>query len=72
MSKLKKCSSNECVKGKDDSIVIDRKEIITRWEEYIRELYDDEGRWVQLEICKNMDGPPILESEIKHAIKRMK
>ena len=27
---------------------------------------------MQLEICKNMDGPPILESKIKHAIKRMK
>ena len=38
LSKLKKCSSNGCIKGKDGSIIIDRQEIITRWEEYIREL----------------------------------
>ena len=56
LSKLKKCSSNGCIKGKDRSIIIDRDGIINRWEEYIRELNDDEDRWVQLEICKKMDG----------------
>ena len=72
LSKFKKCSSNGCIKEKDGSAVIDRGGMITRWEEYIRELYDDEDRGVQLEICKKMDGSPILESEIKYNIKRIK
>ena len=55
-SKLKTCS-NGCIKGKDGSIIIDRKEIITIREEYIGELYDDEDGGVQLEICKSMNGP---------------
>jgi len=72
LSNLKKCSSNGCIKGKDGSVVVDREEIIARWEEYIRELYDDKDRGVQSEFRKNMDGPPILENEISLAIKRMK
>ena len=43
-----------------------------RWEEYIKELYDDEGKGPQLRIQRNMEGPPISQSEIKPAIKKMK
>jgi len=70
--KPRKCSSNGCIKGKDGSIIIDKSEILVRWEEYIKELYDDEDRGPQLKIQRHMEGPPILQSEIKHAIKKMK
>ena len=70
--KPRKCSSNGCIKGKDGSIIIDKSEILVRWEEYIKELYDDEDRGPQVRIQRNMEGPPILQSEIKHAIKKMK
>ena len=72
LSKPKKCTSSGCIKGKDGSIIMDKEKILNRWEEYISELYDDEERGVKIEIRKNMDGPPILRSEVEHAINRMK
>ena len=72
LSKPKKCTSSGCIKGKDGSIIMDNEKILNRWEEYISELYDDEERGVKIEIRKNMDGPPILRSEVEHAINRMK
>ena len=32
--KPRKCSSNGCIKGKYGSIIIDKSEILVRWEEY--------------------------------------
>ena len=32
-----KCSSNGCIKGKDGSTIIEKSEILVRWEEYIQE-----------------------------------
>ena len=70
--KPRKCKSIGSIKGKDGSIIIDKSEILVRWEEYIKELYDDGDRGPQLIIQRNMKGLPIVYSEIKHAIKKMK
>ena len=70
--KPRKCSSNGCITGKDGSIIIDKSEILVRWEEYIKEVYDDEDRGPQRRSQRNMEGPRLLQSKIKHAIKKMK
>ena len=46
--------------------------ILGRWSEYIGDLYDDDERGDIPKIKRNMDGPPILKSEVEAAIKKMK
>ena len=36
------CSSSGCLKAKDGAVIIEKEELIKRWEEYIEELFDDE------------------------------
>ena len=50
---------------------MDREEILERWVEYIGELFDDERKEKPI-IQKNIEGPRILESEVRNAISKMK
>ena len=60
-----------CIKAKDGSILIEKKEVLNRWEEYIQELYND-NRGDMPSYDGQVDGPEILEDEVRHAIQEMK
>ena len=59
-----------CLKSKEGHTLMDRNEIMTRWCEYIRELYEDNRG--EIDIRSNKEGPPILKAEVEEAINHMK
>ena len=67
----KSSSKSGCIKSKDGNILINKTDILKRWADYIEDFFFD-VRKDQQEITKPMEGPPILEAEIKNAIKEMK
>ena len=69
--KRKYCSASGCIKGKDNSIIMDKDKILERWSEYIEELFDDTRGGVP-EIYKNIEGPSILPFEVRAASEKMK
>ena len=64
-------SSSGCIKSKEGTIIEEKYKILDRWIEYIWELFHDD-RGDKPPIPKNMDGPKILRSEVKEALKKMK
>lgn len=48
-----------------------KNSIISRWKEYIEELYDDDNR-LYAHIHNNGQGPPILVEEVKNALHHIK
>ena len=67
----KKCNSSGCIKSKDGTMLMEKEEILNRWSEYVEDLFKDE-RGPKPEIKKNLEGPSILQEEVKAAIKKMK
>ncbi|GFO18885.1 endonuclease-reverse transcriptase [Plakobranchus ocellatus] len=67
----KKASSTGCLKAKNGEIIMEKDKILERWSEYIKELFDDERK--EIEVMKdNFAGPPILKDEVRTAIWKMK
>ena len=64
------CSSSGCIRSKDGTIITEKYDILERWTEYIEELFRD-NRGGKPEIRKNIDGPKILQSEIRAAVSRI-
>ena len=51
--------------------MLEKEQILNRWEEYIGDLFDDTHGEKPF-IHKNTEGPPILECEIRAALKKAK
>ncbi|GFO14926.1 RNA-directed DNA polymerase from mobile element jockey-like [Plakobranchus ocellatus] len=66
-----KCSSPGCIKSKDGTILMEKKEILNRWSEYVEDLFKDYG-CKRPKIRKNIESPTILTEEVEAAIKKMK
>ncbi|GFO26187.1 endonuclease-reverse transcriptase [Plakobranchus ocellatus] len=66
-----KCSSPGCIKSKDGTMLMEKKEILNRWSEYVEDLFKDD-RCEKLKSEKNLEGPAILKEEVEAAIKKMK
>ncbi|GFN97376.1 endonuclease-reverse transcriptase [Plakobranchus ocellatus] len=52
-------------------MLMEKKEILNRWSEYVEDLFKDD-RCEKPKIEKNIEGPTILKEEIEAAIKKMK
>ncbi|GFO16219.1 RNA-directed DNA polymerase from mobile element jockey-like [Plakobranchus ocellatus] len=66
-----KYSSPGCIKSKDGTILMEKKEVLNRWSEYIEDLCKDD-RCEKSKIEKKNEGPTILKEEVEAAIKKMK
>ncbi|GFO44211.1 RNA-directed DNA polymerase from mobile element jockey-like [Plakobranchus ocellatus] len=66
-----KCNSPDCIKSKDGTMLMEKKEILNGWSEYVEDLLKDD-RCKKPEIEKNIEGPTILKEEVEAAIKKMK
>jgi hypothetical protein len=64
------CHCSGCLKNKEGNVITDKEEIMKRWSEYIKELYQDEREAIDLE--DNQESPCILTKEVEEAIKSMK
>ena len=71
ISGQKSCSASGCIKSKQGTIIMEKKEILERWTEYITELFHD-CRGEKPAILKNLEGPTILRSEVQAALAKMK
>ena len=63
-------SSGNCVKDKDGGILFEDEKIISRWEEYVEELFHDNRNANPLQTF--MNGPDIMKSEVRSALMSMK
>ncbi|GFO41256.1 hypothetical protein PoB_006776100 [Plakobranchus ocellatus] len=66
-----KCSSTGCIKSKDRTMLMEKKEIFNRWSEYVEDLFKDD-RSKKPKIKKNIEGPTIFKEEVEAALKKMK
>ena len=67
--KKKGRNQNNTIMNKHGKILMESDEIKARWEEYIKELYDDTREEI---VCqRNNEGPEILKEEIRKAMKNM-
>ena len=55
------------IRSKDGTLLFEKDKVLSRWKEYIGELFNDD-RQEQPEVV-NLDGPPILNSEVEFALK---
>ncbi|GFO43225.1 RNA-directed DNA polymerase from mobile element jockey-like [Plakobranchus ocellatus] len=66
-----KCSSPGCLKSKDGTMLIEKKEILNRWSEYVEDLFKYDG-------CKKNHNrekyrsPNYPKEDVEAAIKKMK
>ena len=65
--KRKKKVTTGCIKSKKGDLLFEKEDIKTRWAEYISDLFDDERPATPSP--GNLNGPPILRSEVEKAIK---
>ena len=63
--------ASKCIKAKDDSILLKKDEILERWTEYIKELFEDNRNTIP-RISKDISGPKIMADETRKAIRSMK
>ena len=59
------------LKSKDGQILMGKNEILNRWSEYIKDLYNDE-RCPAPPISSGIESSPILAEEVEHALRKMK
>src|SRR6218665_1769165 len=76
VNKRRNCKSN-AIKDKDGTLLTEPEEIQRRWQEYMETLYDkpkleDMEVEEENEVSLEAQGPSLLESEIRMAIKEMK
>ena len=64
--KSRRNSKTGCIKSKDGSLLFEKEQILSRWEEYVNELFED-SRPDKPEILNN-DGPEITYHEVKQAL----
>ena len=66
----RKTTPTNCIKSKDGKLLFEKDDIKKRWCEYTEELFAD-ARPEKPE-PPNLEGPPILKTEVRTAIKRAK
>jgi hypothetical protein len=66
------------IENKEGEVVTDQRKVLNVWEEYIRNLYDQENRPKEIEmeseemVSDDEKGPTILQSEVERAVHDMR
>jgi len=61
-----------CIKAADGRILHKIKDVATRWEEYVQDLFDDDQETEEIIPVTSDSGPTILKSEVSWALRMMK
>ena len=67
----RKYKNNISIRKADSTVAMEMEEVKDRWNEYIRELFQDQ-RPETVTLSTNDDGPTILKSEVECAMRGMK
>ena len=65
------CSSSGCLKSKIGTMILEKEDILSRWEEYIGDRFEDDRR-ERPETNKEMEEPPSLKDEIESSLTSIK
>ena len=77
-NKIKRVSKRKCrpanipLRIKDGRVVMEGQDILSRWTEYIGDLFDDASDMLGFDGDKELSGNEILESEVEALLKEMK
>ena len=71
VSEKTSCTRIGCLKSKTGDIIMDKHKVLKKWSEYIEGLFYDE-KSEKSQIKKNIEGPKIMKTEVKHALNKMK
>ena len=66
----RRTTKSTIIKDRNGNMLTDLKDVLIRWEEYVERLYNDD-RGTRPERTEETVGPPIMKSEIEHAIRTM-
>ena len=69
-TRMKRCILSGCTEDKDGKIFVEKMAIIKRWSEYTEKPFQGDGG-NKPETQKYIDGPKILQSEVKAGINKM-
>ena len=58
-----------CIEAKDGTIIMEQKQILHRWQEYIKDLFADNRG--EKENVQKKGGNPVMKEEIIKALKNM-
>ena len=63
-------NTTTCIEGKNGDIIMEKDEILSRWSEYIGELYNDYNRGDMPDIAAEVELS-ITRKEVEHALRGM-
>ena len=63
-------NTTTCIEDKNGDIIMEKDEILSRWSEYIGELYNDANRGDMPDIVAEVESP-ITRREVEHALRGM-
>ena len=63
-------NTTTCIEDKNGDIIREKDEILSRWSEYIGELYNDDNRGEMPDIAAEVESP-ITRREVEHALRGM-
>ena len=63
-------NTTTCIEDKNRDIIMEKDEILSRWSEYIAELYNDDNRGDMPENAAEVESP-ITRREVEHALRGM-
>ena len=63
-------NTTTCIEDKNGYIIMEKDEIISRWSEYIGELFSDDNRGDMPDIAAEVESP-ITRREVEHALRGM-
>ena len=63
-------TKNNSIMDKEGNLLMEMEDILKRWTEYIKELYEDEQEVINLEVDEQ--GPENMKEEIRAAMNKMK
>ena len=64
--------SSKCIKASNGSVLQEARDIANRWEEYIKDLFDDDQDPEEITFNRDDTGPIILKSEVRWTLNKMK
>ena len=63
-------NTTTCIEDKNGDIIMEKDDILSRWSEYIGELYNDDNRGDMPDIAAEVESP-ITRREVEHALRGM-
>ena len=65
----KRTGRSTVIKSSEGEILMEKGEVLNRWQQYVGDLYKDSDRGIMEEVEESEEGPSILRSEVEQAVR---